>query len=364
MPSLRKPAMIRCFVSLLLCALSLSTVAGQDVPWLSEVNTPPQGLSTSDQVQRPEAANLEAWQQQREKLRDQWKTFLGAYSYPNLPLKLETIKEERLEDCTRRLIRYQAEPGRTVRAYLLIPHDPAEAKLPAIVAFHGTSASTFDKLVGLDGEPERHMGLRLAKAGFVVICPENYLWEQSSYKGSTEAALKNHPGSKGMAVMLADGMKAVDVLLSMDNVDPKRIGAYGHSLGAKETLYLAAMDDRIGASVASEGGVEIGFSNWDAVWYLGSDVKQANFPRKHEELISLIAGRPFLVLGGETGRGCADGERSWPALYAGQTVWQAYYPQPVRMGLLNHGQGHSLPWDVGEKVIQWLTVYTAGHAAE
>lgn len=356
--------MFRCFVTLFLSALSLSTLAAQDVPWLAEVCTPPADVTAKHPSPPSEAKTLEAWQKERTKLRDQWKTFLGAYEFRDLPLQLETVKEERLEDCTRRLVRYQAEPGRTVRAYLLIPHGQVDAKLPAIIAFHGTAANTFDKLVGLAAESDRHLGLRLAKQGFLVICPENYLWEKNSYKGSTEAALKNHPDSKGMAVMLADGMRAVDVLLSLDNVDPQKIGAYGHSLGAKEAMYLAAMDDRVCAAIASEGGVEIGFSNWDAIWYLGSEVNQPGFPRKHEELISLIAGRPFLVLGGESGKGCADGERSWPALYTGQKVWQAYYPEPVRIGLLNHGQGHSIPWDAGEKIIAWMEAYVAGRTVE
>lgn len=356
--------MTRCFASLLFCALSLSTLAAEEVPWLVEVNTPPDELVATEQIGHPEAFDGQAWPRQRTKIRDQWKTFLGAYSFPDLPLKMETLKEEELEQCTRRLIRYQAEPGRMVRAYLLIPHTHEKSKLPAVVAFHGTNPRTFDKLVGLDAEPERHMGLRLAKRGFIVICPENFLWEKDSYKGSTEAALKNHPGSKGMAVMLADGMRAVDVLLRLDNVDHQRIGAYGHSLGAKETLYLAAMDDRICAAVASEGGIEIGFSNWDAIWYLGPEVNKEGFPRKHEELVALIAGRPLLVLGGETGRGCADGERSWPALHHGHEIWKAYWPEPVRIGLLNHRQGHALPWDAGEKAIDWLATYLAGSAAE
>jgi len=352
--------MNRFIVALCLCLTSLSPLAAQDVAWLTEVTTPPPEFSPDDQPGQSPLGQPETWKQQRVRLRDQWKTFLGAYAFPDLPLKLETLKEERLEHCTRKLIRYQAEPGRIVRAYLLIPHGDADVKRPAVVAFHGTSTLTFDKLVGLADERERHMGLRLAQQGFVVICPENYLWEQSSYNASTTAALKNHPGSKGMAVMLADGMRAVDVLLSLDNVDSQKIGAFGHSLGAKETFYLAAMDDRICAAVASEGGIEIGFSNWDAVWYLGSDVNEEGFARKHAELVMLIAGRPFLVLGGESGRGCADGKRSWPALMTGQGVWQANYPGPVRMGLLNHGEGHSIPWDAGEKTIDWLKTYVAG----
>lgn len=340
--------------------LLISQAAGQDVPWLSEVNIPPEALSVQVQPGSSELSSLAEWKEKRSEIKSKWREFLGAYDFSGLPLKMQVHKEEELEYCTRILISYQAEPGRIVRAYLLVPNGVSKGeKYPAIVAFHGTNSRTFDKLVGLAEKPERHMGLRLAKQGFVVICPENFLWEKDSYKASTEAVLKHHDSSKGMAVMLADGMRAVDVLLARDDVDANRIGAYGHSLGAKETLYLAAMDDRICAAVASEGGVEVGFSNWDAIWYLGDAANKKGFEKAHHDLLRLIAGRPFLVLGGESGRSAADGERSWPAIYAGQKVWQAYYPQPVQIGLLNHGQGHSLPWEAGEKVIGWLEAYVA-----
>ncbi len=336
----------------------VSLADAQEVPWLAEVTTVPQPVRQQHVSPLGEVESLDQWQARRPEVAAAWQKFLGAYKNPDLPLKLEVVKREELDDCTRTLIRYQAEPGRMVRAYLLTPHGSAKHKRPAIVAFHGTNPKTFDKLVGLDAEPARHMGLRLVKEGFVVLCPENFLWEGSSYKGSTEAVLQKHPGSKGMAVMLADGMRAVDVLLAQPNVDPQRIGAYGHSLGAKEALYLTALDDRIGAAVASEGGIEIGFSNWDAVWYLGSDVHHQDFARSHHELLALIAPRPFLVLGGEEGRGCSDGERSWPAILSGQKI-AALYGQPTRIGLHNHGEGHSLSWESGDRVLAWLNAYVA-----
>lgn len=352
--------MFRSCLSFMFGMLLIAPAAAQDVSRLSEVNTPPAGLAGQVQAGGSDVRSLADWEKKRRELRKEWQEFLGAYEFSGLPLQLQVLKTEELEDCTRTLISYQAEPGRIVRAYLLVPHGIGQGeKRPAIVAFHGTNPRTFDKLVGLIEKPERHMGLRLAKQGFVVICPENFLWEKDSYKASTEAALKPHPGSKGMAVMLADGMRAVDVLLARDDVDAQRIGAYGHSLGAKETLYLAAMDDRICAAVASEGGIEVGFSNWDAIWYLGKAANQEGFEKAHHDLLRLIAGHPFLVLAGESGKGSADGERSWPAIYAGHQVWQAYYGKPVRMGLLNHGQGHSLPWEAGEKVIAWLKAYVA-----
>jgi dienelactone hydrolase len=57
-----------------------------------------------------------------------------------------------------------------------------------------------------------------------------------------------------MAKMLYDAMVAVDILAALPEVDPKRLCSVGHSLGAKEVLYLAAFDERIRATVSSEGG--------------------------------------------------------------------------------------------------------------
>ena len=157
----------------------------------------------------------------------------------------------------------------------------------------------------------------------------------------------------GMATMLADGMRAVDILAALPDVDPERIGAIGHSLGAKEVLYLMAFDDRVKAGVSSEGGISLPSTNWDAPWYLGPAAKKSDFPRDHHELLAIIAPRPLLVLGGETGRGAADGNRSWPHIAAAQKVYRLY-GEPVRLGLLNHGEGHKFSPASGEKSFAWL----------
>jgi hypothetical protein len=43
--------------------------------------------------------------------------------------------------------------------------------------------------------------------------------------------------------------------LARQPVLPDRVFAIGHSLGAKEVLYLAGFDERIRAAVSSEGGI-------------------------------------------------------------------------------------------------------------
>ncbi|PHS18726.1 MAG: sialidase [Blastopirellula sp.] len=357
---------LHCFTSLLMLLLAYSSntdrqLWADDVTWLKDVTSPKIEIVSdlSSVLKATDGSNITSkkqWHKQRATIDNYWRMFLGPLPQPTKDLNVQRLKTEQLEKCTRTLIQYTAESGRTVKAYLLEPKGAKQKKCPAVVVFHGTNAQTFQKVAGLIGEPERHIGLRLAQRGYVAICPENFLWEEKSYLASTAAAKQRHPNSKGMATMLADGIRAVDVLETLPQVDETRIGAIGHSLGGKETLYLAAFDSRIKAAVASEGGIGLAFTNWDAPWYLGPEIKQANFSHDHHELLALIAPRPFLVLGGETGRGCSDGQRTWPYVQQAQLVCELLNA-PVRMGLLNHHQGHSLSWEIGEKAIQWLDVY-------
>ncbi|MGY8767214.1 MAG: dienelactone hydrolase family protein [Pirellulales bacterium] len=351
------------FFSLGLLHHASTQLQAEDVAWLTDVVEPKSEVVTKlpsvfEFDDGSKASTISAWKKRRIEIEKDWQKFLGPLPKPPKQLNIQRLKTERLSKCNRTLIQYTTEADRTVRAYLLEPQTTKKQKLPAVVVFHGTNAQTFQKVAGLIGDPERHLGLRLAQRGYVVICPENFLWEEKSYLASTEAAKRRHPNSKGMATMLADGMRAVDVLESLPEVDANRIGATGHSLGGKETLYLAAFDSRIQAAVASEGGIGLRFTNWDAPWYLGPEINQPDFSHDHHELMALVAPRPFLVLGGESGRGCSDGERTWPYVQQGQLV-SKLLKAPVRIGLLNHHQGHSLSMESGEKVIQWLDIYLA-----
>ena len=159
-----------------------------------------------------------------------------------------------------------------------------------------------------------------------------------------------------MHKMLWDAMRGVDVLEMLAEVDSKRIGAVGHSLGAKETLYLAAFDERIAAAVASEGGIGLSFTNWDAPWYLGPAIKAGDFKLDHHQLLALVAPRPFLILAGESGNGAADGDRTWPYVEAALDVYRLY-GSSARLGLYNHRQGHTISDATFERLAEWLATY-------
>lgn len=348
----------------------LSSASGNadDVPWLKEVTTAPvipvvENLGKvetllQDADGKP-VTTIQEWEKHRQTIRDLWIKFLGPMPEPRPAVALEILKTESLPTITRQLVRYEGEPGIFVEGYLLIPKAAVDskAKYPAVLAMHPTTNATIDDIAGISGQDTKQFGLALAQRGFIVFCPRCFLWQDvNSLNEAVEKHRERHPKTTGMAKMLYDAMRGVDVLESLPQVDRTRIGAIGHSLGAKEALYLAAFDERIKAAAASEGGIGFRSTNWDASWYLGEAIRDPEFPLNHHQLLGLIAPRPFLILGGESGPGAADGDRSWPLITAALPVWNLY-GEPTRLGLLNHHEGHSVSPQSFERMAEWLTVY-------
>jgi len=300
----------------------------------------------------------EGWEQRRKQVRDAWLKFLGPMPDPRPDMKLEVLKTETANRTVRQLVRFEGEPGIFVEGYLIRRVDANDGrKRPGIVALHQTTKDSIDEIAGVSGPVEQRLGMSFAQRGFVVFCPRCFLWQNvADYNDAVARHRERHPQSLGMAKMLYDAMRAVDVLASLADVDAKNIGAVGHSLGAKETLYLAAFDERIKAAVASEGGIGLRSTNWDAPWYLGPAIRDEKFPLNHHQLLALIAPRPFLILGGESGQGASDGDRSWPLIEAALPVWRLF-GEPARLGLMNHRKGHSIPPPQAEYMAEWLTTY-------
>lgn len=341
--------------------------AGSDsapVSWLDEVQRPPAALPADVPRLSPlliddagrSVATVEAWEPLRQRLRQKWLEFLGPMSCsPSGPPTVTVLEEDRPDGVVRQRIRYATEPGATTEAYLIRPAGDPVPLRPGVVVFHSTSALTIRQPAGLEGEPEKAFGLKLARLGYVTISPRCFLWSDepgTSYPEHVRRFQTRNPQARGMAKMLHDGRVALDVLAAQPGVDGTRLGAVGHSLGAKETLYLAALDPRIRAAVSSEGGIGVRYSNWEAPWYLGDAILQPGFPREHHELLALAAPRPFLLIGGDS----ADGDRSWPLIEAALSVYRLY-GEPAPLGLFNHRQGHAVPPEAERRIAEWFLGY-------
>jgi dienelactone hydrolase len=348
------------------CLLPSSALAAdqpKDVAWLAEIQRPPRELPAD----LPKLAELlvdasgkrittkEGWLARRQELHRWWLEFLGPPpAQRGAAPKLEVVEEDRPDGVIRQLVRYEVEPGLATEAYLLRPAKVA-GKVPGIVALHSTVDHSIRQPAGVEGAPEKAFGLRYARRGCVVFCPRNYLWPTSgkiAAAAEAEKLLKRLPNTRGMRKMLYDSQVAVDILAAQPDVDPERLGSVGHSLGAKEVLYLAAFDERIKVSVSSEGGIGTKFSNWDAAWYLGPAIQEPAFTHEHHELLALVAPRPFLLIGGES----ADGDRGWPFIAAALGVYELF-GKPAHVGQFNHRQGHAVPPEALERIDEWLLTY-------
>lgn len=284
-------------------------------------------------------ASREGWTRHREELRRRWLDLLGSLPAQRVPLAPRVLASEDLPRFTRKHVEYQIEDGVVTDAYLLLPRD-ARGKLPAVAVFHQTVATHARQPAGIDtANPELAIGVHLAECGYAVLCPRCFIFaEGAGYAEHVKKALERHPGWTGMARMTLDAIRAADYLESLPEVDAKRIGCIGHSLGAKEVLYAAAFDERYRAAVFSEGGIGLRFSNWEAPWYLGEAIQKPGFALEHHQVLSLIAPRAFLLLGG----GSADGEKSRPFVEAARPVWKLLGKEED-LQFLDHGEGHRYP---------------------
>lgn len=277
--------------------------------------------------------------------RQRWTRFLFGDDVPvrRPPLQVREVGREIGDGIERLRITYETEPGRTVPAYVLRPRASAARSRPGVVVLHPTTPDTIDQSGSLDPTAELHFGAHLARRGYVAICPKCFIFGDQppadgdwwKHFGDESRRLQaRRPAWTGMAKMIWDGSRAVDVLASLPGVDPGRLGCIGHSLGAKEALFLAAFDPRLQASVSSDGGIGLTFSNWQDIWYLGPACRAPGFDLGNHQVLSLIAPRAFLLAGGEY-----DDDRAWPFIAAVLPLWREL-GAPGAVGWYRHPDGH------------------------
>jgi pimeloyl-ACP methyl ester carboxylesterase len=209
---------------------------------------------------------------------------------------LETIDEPA---AVRKKITFASEPGDRVPAWLIIPKG-FKAKAPAMLCLHQTVAIGKDEPVGLGGKPNLRYARELAARGYVVIAPDypNF----GEYKVDPYALGYASASMKG----IWNHMRAVEVLTALDEVDPRRLGVIGHSLGGHNAIFVALFDTRLQAVVSSCGFNSYPFyykgdiAGWSHKGYMPRlrDVYHldlARVPFDFPELVAALAPRAFFT---------------------------------------------------------------------
>jgi len=214
------------------------------------------------------------------------------YSPPVTPPAVEIIRRTEREDHIEEYLTFQTTPDLRVPAYLLLPRQ-APRPAPAVVVLHchgGAYVWGKEKVVAVENE---HPALtefknrlyegasianELVRRGYVVITIDMFYWgerrmlldaDPPSYLEPQRMSLEEVDGfnrrssqneqlvartlmTAGITwpgVVLWDDLRTVDYLASRPEVDRRRLGCVGLSVGGYRSFLLAALDPRIKAAV-------------------------------------------------------------------------------------------------------------------
>lgn len=205
--------------------------------------------------------------------------------------RAEVVDRIERDDHIREKVLFSTSPDFRVPAYVLIPKK-LKGAAPAIVDLHSHGGMFLfgkEKVIDLgvnhpamtvyhernyDGRPT---ATALVKRGYVVITIDAFMfgerrlmldadlpagYDRSKYtlddvtrlnqacraKETTLAKSLVFAGASWPGIVFWDDMRTVDYLVTRPEVDPKRIGCLGISMGGYRTIYLAALDERIKAA--------------------------------------------------------------------------------------------------------------------
>lgn len=214
------------------------------------------------------AADAERW---RAKLRAQLATLLGLQHMQTAPLRPRITETVACGGYRRERVEIDTEPGITMPLFVLIP-DGLNGPAPAVIAAHGHGSAGKSAVAGLDDDPRvaakiaEHnyaYGVQAARAGFVVFCPDarGFGERRERLSAGPDQVLDSSCFQLAhMALPLGitvagmwtwDLMRLLDYIGTREETRDQRIGCIGFSGGGLQTLYLAALDERVACAAIS-----------------------------------------------------------------------------------------------------------------
>lgn len=187
------------------------------------------------------AADLESWQtESRRLLFDLLKLSDLAKqrdeSLTAIPFDVKILTTSEKSGYSRQEIELSSTPTRRIKAIVTIPSS-AKGPFPAVICIHGHGGNrdiVYDRKSLYRGFADE-----LASHGYVTI---------STDVGQHEVYEENR---SLMGERLWDVLRCADYISTLGNVDSKRMGCAGLSLGGEMSMWLGAMDPRMQVTVSS-----------------------------------------------------------------------------------------------------------------
>jgi dienelactone hydrolase len=314
-------------------------------------------------------ASKRAWETERKKIRAQTWELLGKLPpRPKAPA-VEILSREERGDYILEKFRFDNGAGSTVPGYLLLPTS-SSGKAPAILYCHwhgGEYDIGKEELFQAKHTPEPP-GPAFAKRGYVVLGIDAYCFGERNGRGPGGPAEKGSAGEMSASkfnlwvgrtlwgMIVRDDLMALDYLASRPEVDPKRIGVMGMSMGATRAWWLMALDERIKTGVPIccltryRNLIEHELLKAHGIYYFVPNLLN-HFDT--EAIVALIAPRPVLFLDGDQdGTSPVDGIHAIEE--AVRPVYRLYGKEAEFQSLVYAGQGHVYTQEMWQKTLAWM----------
>jgi dienelactone hydrolase len=256
-------------------------------------------------------SSLSEWEQKASALREIYKMTLGTQPYGIVDPAMELVEEINEGKYLKRKIAYNTGPNERITAYVLIP-EPRTPQCPAVICLHQTTPSGKEQVIGNGSSPNCRdfaCALHLVKLGFITFAYDLLSAGERCFPGlkafDTSPFYERYPQWSMRGKDIYDVSRAVDVLLSMPEVKPDRIGCIGHSQGGGLTIHAMAVETRISAGVSNCGVWPMRMSKNPynearTSWWTGRPLLRPfcltgkEFPVQVHELMALSAPRPLM----------------------------------------------------------------------
>jgi hypothetical protein len=193
--------------------------------------------------------NPKEWEAYRAKLKNEILKKAGVITDHKLPLNIMETGSIQMKGYKIKNIAFQTRPGVFATANLYIPD--GNGPFPGVINMLGHWQKG-----KIDKTGPQAVGHSLAVNGYVCLTIDPWgAGERATthgvfeYHGSNLGASMMNIGESLLGIQISDNMRGVDLLCSLPNVDPEKIGATGASGGGNQTMWFAAMDERVKAAV-------------------------------------------------------------------------------------------------------------------
>lgn len=177
-------------------------------------------------------------------------SLLGDLPDRNRPITVKQFARETRDGYTLERLELDLNGIQSVPAYFAKPAN-ATGKLPTLLFNHSHGGDyTIGKeefIAGRKYLQNPPYAKQLTDLGYNALCIDH--WAFGGRKGRTESAIFKHmlwSGQVMWGMMVFDSVRALDYLTNQrDDVDTRRIGTLGISMGSAMSWWLAALDERI-----------------------------------------------------------------------------------------------------------------------